>query len=75
MCLFMGKWVKGGEGSGGGGGGGVFFGIEFGYWGKISTGTLSCLLLQLQYVIFFKISLYFVFLYLMYYIFLCVCCS
>ena len=54
MCLFMGKEVKDGQGSGGRGGGSVIYGIPFGSWGKISTGTLSCLLLQLQYLIFFK---------------------
>ena len=68
MCPFMGKGVKGGQGSGGGGVS-VIYGIPFGSWGKISTGTLSCLLLRLQYLIFFKISFYFVFLYLTYFIF------
>ena len=36
----------------GGGGGLLFFFIiiPFGSWGKISTGTSSCLLLQLQYL-------------------------
>ena len=53
MCLFMGKGVKGGQGSGGVGVS-VIYGIPFGSWGKISTGTLSCLLLQLQYLIFLK---------------------
>ena len=48
MCLFMGKGVKGGQGSVGVGVS-VIYGIPFGSWGKISTGTLSCLLLQLQY--------------------------
>ena len=32
---------------GGGGGGSVIYGIPFGSYGKISTKTLSCLLLQL----------------------------
>ena len=51
----MGKGVKGGQGSGGRGGGSVInYGIPFGSLGKVSTGTLSCLLLQLQYLIFLK---------------------
>ena len=55
MCLFMGKGVKGGHGSRGvRGGGSVIYGIPFGSWGKISTGTLSCLLLHLQYLIFLE---------------------
>ena len=40
--------------------------ILFGSWGKILTGTLSCLLLQLQYLF---ILFYFVFLSLTYSIF------
>ena len=48
MCLFMGKGGKGGQGSRVGGGGGAgMYGIPFGSYGKISTKTLSCLLLQL----------------------------
>ena len=47
MCLFMGKGGKGGQGSRVGGGGSVIYGIPFGSYGKISTKTLSCLLLQL----------------------------
>ena len=30
-----------------------YFFILFGSWGKISTGTLSCFLLQLQYYLFY----------------------
>ena len=45
---------------GGGGGGSVIYGIPFGSWGKISTGTLPCLLLQLQYsFIVFYFTLFF----------------
>ena len=44
----------------GGGGGSVIYGIPFGSWGKISTGTLPCLLLQLQYsFILFYFTLFF----------------
>ena len=43
-----------------GGGGSVIYGIPFGSWGKISTGTLPCLLLQLQYsFILFYFTLFF----------------
>ena len=45
-----------------GGGGGLLFMvfIPFGSWGKISTGTLPCLLLQLQYsFILFYFTLFF----------------
>lgn len=42
----------------GGGGGSVIYGLLFGYWGKISTKTLSCLLLRLQCL---SILFYFVF--------------
>ena len=31
----------------------LLFIILFGSWGKISTGTLSCFLLQLQYCLFY----------------------
>ena len=44
----------------------LLFFILSGSWGKISTGTLSCLLLQLQYLFFL---FYFVFLSLTYSIF------
>ena len=44
----------------GGWGGSVIYGIPFGSWGKISTGTLPCLLLQLQYsFILFYFTLFF----------------
>lgn len=43
---------------GGRGGGSVIYGLLFGYWGKISTKTLSCLLLRLQCL---SILFYFVF--------------
>ena len=53
--------VKVGVGGGGEwGGGSVIYGIPFGSWGKISTGTLPCLLLQLQYsFILFYFTLFF----------------
>ena len=44
----------------------LIFIILFGSWGKISTGTLSCFLLQLQYL---SILFYFIFLYLTNFIF------
>ena len=41
-------------------GGSVIYGIPFGSWGKMSTGTLPCLLLQLQYsFILFYFTLFF----------------
>ena len=56
MRLFTGRGAKVGRG----GGGPVIYGILFGSWGKISIGTWSCLLLQLQYLfILFYFPLFF----------------
>ena len=46
MCLLMGKGANGGLDWDGGF---AIYGFVLFVWGKISTGTLSCLLLQLQY--------------------------
>ena len=43
-----------------GGGGSIIYGIPFGFGGKISSGTLSCLLLQLHFL-FISFSFLFVF--------------
>ena len=48
MCLLMGEGANGGLDWDGGGGSAIYGFVLF-VWGKISTGTLSCLLLQLQY--------------------------
>lgn len=51
----------------GGGGWSVIYGLLFGYWGKISTKTLSYLLLRLQCL---SILFYFVFSSNVFYIFM-----
>ena len=59
-------------GEGGGGGRIRHYGfILFGCWDKISTGTLSCLLLQLQYLFFHLFILFYFFPHLTYFIYIC----
>ena len=58
MCLFWGEGQRAVKV--GGGGGSIIYGIPFGFGGKISSGTLSCLLLQLHYL-FISFSFLFVF--------------
>ena len=67
---YLSVYGEGGKGSlrirRGGGGGFVMYGfIPFGFWGKISTGTLSCLLLRLQYLFIFLSNVFLFFMYIL----------
>jgi len=63
VCLSCGSWEGRGKIR--------YYGfILFGCWGKISTGTLSCLLLQLQYLFIHLFTLFYFFLHLTYFIYI-----
>ena len=64
ICLFIGRGSEAAKV-----GGSVIYGIPFDSWGKISTGTLSCLLLHLRclfILLYFSLSnLFYIFMYIL----------